>query len=111
MTHSVEFDTDEIRLIVTTSEDTAVGAGEMFDAWLDRVRAEERDLIADELVRELGNGRAADVARRGAKRRTYPVTVEQVEGALWRATQDPDDIEVPAVARRLHASLFDGVEW
>ncbi len=41
-----------------------------------------------------------------AATRTRVVTVERLTDALYQATQDPDDIDVADVAKRLHALLY-----
>ena len=45
-----------------------------------------------------------------AATRTRVVTVERLTDALYQATQDPNDIDVPDVAKRLHALLCDPEE-
>lgn len=45
-----------------------------------------------------------------AATRTRVVTVDQLTDALYEATQDPNDIDVPDVAKRLHALLYDPEE-
>lgn len=45
-----------------------------------------------------------------AATRMRVVTVDQLTDALYQATQDPDDIDVPDVVKRLHALLHEPEE-